>query len=48
MGTGAIHPDVEETCAAIESMETRGAAAIADATAAALRTQAVEGDADTS
>jgi ribose 1,5-bisphosphate isomerase len=46
MGTGAIHPAVEETCAAIESMETRGASTIADATARALSTQAAEGDAD--
>ncbi|MFB6123127.1 MAG: ribose 1,5-bisphosphate isomerase [Haloferacaceae archaeon] len=46
MDSGAIHPDVEETCAAIESMEIRGAASIADAVARALRTQAVERDAD--
>jgi ribose 1,5-bisphosphate isomerase len=41
-----VHPEVEETADAIASMETRGAATIADAAAAALATQARETDAD--
>jgi ribose 1,5-bisphosphate isomerase len=41
-----VHPDVEETAEAIASMETRGAATIADAAAGALATQARETDAD--
>ncbi|WIV67151.1 ribose 1,5-bisphosphate isomerase [Natrialbaceae archaeon AArc-T1-2] len=43
----AVAPAVLETATAIESMETRGAAAIADATAAALAAQAEESDATT-
>ena len=41
-----IHPSVEETAAAIASMEIRGAATIAAAAVGALRTQANESDAD--
>jgi ribose 1,5-bisphosphate isomerase len=41
------HPAVEATAADIESMETRGAATIAQAVAEALATQAAESDADT-
>jgi ribose 1,5-bisphosphate isomerase len=40
-----VHPDVERTAESIATMETRGAAAIADAAAAALATQAREGEA---
>jgi ribose 1,5-bisphosphate isomerase len=42
-----IHPEVEATAGDIASMETRGAATIAEAAAAALRVQAEESDADT-
>ena len=42
-----VHEEVRETAAAIDTMETRGAAAIADAAARALRTQARASDADT-
>ncbi|WP_318570172.1 ribose 1,5-bisphosphate isomerase [Salinigranum marinum] len=41
-----VHEEVRETAAAIDTMETRGAAAIADAAARALRTQARASDAD--
>ena len=40
-----IHPEVERTAEAIATMEVRGAAAIANAAATALATQAREGDA---
>lgn len=40
-----LHPTVESVAADIESMETRGAATIADAAAGALRTQAAESEA---
>ncbi|WP_256393228.1 ribose 1,5-bisphosphate isomerase [Natronoarchaeum rubrum] len=43
----SLHPDVEATAAAIAAMEIRGAAAIADAAAAALATQAETSDAET-
>ncbi|WP_372912314.1 ribose 1,5-bisphosphate isomerase [Salinigranum sp.] len=42
-----VHREVHETAEAIDTMETRGAAAIADAAARALRTQARASDADT-
>ena len=42
-----IHPDVEVTADRIASMETRGAAAIAGAAAAALASQAVDSEAET-
>jgi ribose 1,5-bisphosphate isomerase len=42
-----VHPTVAETAEDIASMETRGAATIADAAAAALATQARESDAET-
>jgi ribose 1,5-bisphosphate isomerase len=42
-----VHPTVDETAEDIASMETRGAATIADAAAAALATQARESDAET-
>jgi len=42
MDEAEIHPAVERVASDIESMETRGAATIADAAADALRTQAVE------
>jgi ribose 1,5-bisphosphate isomerase len=42
-----VHEGVRETAEAIDTMETRGAAAIADAAARALRTQARASDADT-
>jgi ribose 1,5-bisphosphate isomerase len=42
-----IHPAVEATAERIASMETRGAAAIAGAAAAALATQAADSDAET-
>jgi len=42
-----LQPRVRDVAGAIETMETRGAASIADATADALRTQAVESDAET-
>ncbi len=41
-----FHPRVHDVAEAIETMETRGAAAIADQAADALGTQAVESDAD--
>jgi ribose 1,5-bisphosphate isomerase len=43
----AVHRAVHETAEAIDTMEIRGAAAIADAVARALRTQARASDADT-
>ncbi len=43
----AVHPAVAETAEAIATMETRGAATIADAAADALATQAAESDAET-
>jgi ribose 1,5-bisphosphate isomerase len=42
-----LHPRVERVAEDIETMETRGAATIADAAASALRTQARESDAET-
>jgi ribose 1,5-bisphosphate isomerase len=42
-----VHPAVAETAEAIETMEVRGAAAIADAAARAIATQAAESDAAT-
>jgi len=42
-----LHPTVETVAVDIAEMETRGAATIADAAADALRTQAVESDAET-
>jgi len=42
-----IHPEVEAVASDIASMETRGAAAIAEAAAQALRRQAQESDAET-
>ncbi|WP_142856284.1 ribose 1,5-bisphosphate isomerase [Salinigranum halophilum] len=42
-----VHREVHETAAAIDAMETRGAAAIADAAARALRSQARTSDAET-
>jgi len=42
-----LHPRVETVAEEIESMETRGAAPIADAAASALRTQARESEAET-
>jgi len=41
-----LHPRVHEVAGEIETMETRGAAAIADEVADALRTQASESDAE--
>jgi ribose 1,5-bisphosphate isomerase len=43
----SLHPQVEETATAIASMETRGAANIADAAAAALGVQAEASTAET-
>jgi ribose 1,5-bisphosphate isomerase len=42
-----VHEEVRETAEAIDTMETRGAAAIADAAARALRAQAQASEADT-
>jgi ribose 1,5-bisphosphate isomerase len=42
-----VHEEVRETAEAIDTMETRGAAAIADAAARALRAQARASEADT-
>ncbi|WP_254840607.1 ribose 1,5-bisphosphate isomerase [Natronomonas marina] len=42
----SLHPEVRETAGRIAAMETRGAAAIADAAAAALGAQAETSDAD--
>jgi ribose 1,5-bisphosphate isomerase len=42
-----LHPEVRETATAIAEMDTRGAAAIADAAANALRVQAEESTAET-
>jgi len=47
MDRGELRPRVHDVAAEIASMETRGAAAIADEAAVALRTQAVESDAET-
>ncbi|MFC6755771.1 MULTISPECIES: ribose 1,5-bisphosphate isomerase [Haloarcula] len=47
MDRGALQPRVHDVAGAIETMETRGAANIAAATADALETQAVESDAET-
>jgi len=47
MGEDKLHPRVERVAEDIETMETRGAATIADAAASALRTQARESDAET-
>lgn len=44
----AVHPEVQETARQIAEMETRGAATIADAAAAALGAQAADSDADDS
>jgi ribose 1,5-bisphosphate isomerase len=41
-----LHPDLRETAEDIADMEIRGAATIADAAAGALRTEAVQSDAD--
>jgi len=46
MDRGELRPRVHDVAAEIASMETRGAAAIADEAAVALRTQAVESDAE--
>jgi ribose 1,5-bisphosphate isomerase len=43
----ALHPEVEETARRIAEMETRGAATIADAAAAALGAQAADSEAET-
>ena len=42
----SLHPEVEETARRIAEMETRGAATIADAAAAALGAQAADSEAD--
>jgi ribose 1,5-bisphosphate isomerase len=47
METPEVHPEVESVAADIASMETRGAATIADAAAEALRVQADASDAET-
>lgn len=47
MSTGDVHPKVESVAADIASMETRGAAAIAQAAASALGTQAEKSQATT-
>jgi len=47
MDRDALQPRVHEVAGDIETMETRGAAKIAAATADALRTQAVESDVET-
>jgi ribose 1,5-bisphosphate isomerase len=47
MDRAELQPRVHDVADAIETMETRGAAKIADATADALGTQAVESDAET-
>lgn len=46
MGNTDLHPDLEATAEEIASMETRGAAAIADAAASALKVQAAESKAE--
>ena len=47
MDSSELHPEVHETARRIAEMEVRGAAAIADAAAAALATQAANSDATT-